>query len=194
MKDMNTMCSLVHAVTSSIFIAATILMNWEVLTLSEDLIHSKVGTWVRIWSLGYFIADFIAMVQQNLLVKYFGLTLHHLATIITLGFAAYWQLYAPMHLLFLLAEFNSIFLHVRSLLHGFRIPSSSALSRMNLVLFWFTLVVFRLGVSVLIYYILYLYGEQFPHRWHFVSAVLGTTIITFANLYLVVQVAFSKRK
>jgi hypothetical protein len=133
------------------------------------------------------------MIQQNLLIKYFGLTLHHVATIVTLGFAAFSQLYAPMHLLFLLAEFNSIFLHARSLLLGYRVPTSSPLYRANLAFFWFTLVVFRLGVSALIYYILYSFGESFPEAWHFIAAFVGTTVITCANLYLVAQVARSKR-
>mmetsp|Transcript_34989 Transcript_34989/g.54541 ORF Transcript_34989/g.54541 Transcript_34989/m.54541 type:complete len:270 (-) Transcript_34989:41-850(-) len=192
-KDVNTMGSLVHAVTSSVLIFTTLAFSWNEFKFTEEyLIYSQLGSFVRIWSSGYFVSDFISMIQDGLLKKEMGLTLHHVATISTLFGASVLSLYAPIHLLFLLAEVNSVFLHIRALMHGFKIDKTSVAYRVNMVGFWASLWTCRLAISCLMFYILYEFGGAFPEPWQFNLALFGTVVISFVNVYLLWELGLKK--
>mmetsp|Transcript_3584 Transcript_3584/g.9769 ORF Transcript_3584/g.9769 Transcript_3584/m.9769 type:complete len:268 (+) Transcript_3584:67-870(+) len=195
-KNASTLSSFVHSVTSSLLVSAALVLNaglfWNF--QMEEVFFSHVGNVARIWSTGYFLSDLYDMLASGVYKKALGLVAHHLACIVSLGAGALCGLYAPIHVLFLAAELNSTFLHLRALFRFSNVDPRSAKWRVNSALFWFTFWTCRMGVSAVIFYILYSYSHLFVANWHVVLAVIGTCVITGANFYLIFQVRNGDRR
>eukprot|EP01135_Chromosphaera_perkinsii_P008882 Nk52_evm1s1515 gene=Nk52_evmTU1s1515 len=169
---------------------------------------SSIGYRTRAWSLGYFFVDtFDVLIVKGVDRKNYTLAAHHFMIIVCLTFAILEQLYAPIQLIFLLVEYNSIFLHQRKMLRilgttylerndisvksiplvGFllNIVSYRAMYNVTMFFFYLTFAVFRIGVL----FVLFIHFPMFYHLYatplHLYLAIVGYSAIAFDNLCLI---------
>lgn len=126
---------------------ALIVGTWDILCLVlytellDDLVdYNNYFIYLMIpFSTGYFVYDSIDMILNNMLLKNWELTLHHISVISMFWYNFHARICIGYNVVALMAEINSFFLHTRKLLQMCQVSFHSRLykgvSYLNLITF-----------------------------------------------------------
>lgn len=123
-----------------------LLCVWWFPAMMDDLVF-YINNYIYLippFSIGYFIYDFLDMMINNKLKKEWEVTIHHVFLICGMSYSWNAKLCVSYCAIAFLAEFNSIFLHLRKLLQFAEVKFDSGLYRTVSVLNLLTFAVFRL--------------------------------------------------
>ncbi|CAK8679287.1 unnamed protein product [Clavelina lepadiformis] len=142
----NLVCSLTHSVACSILCTLCFYLNPK-LAHPSQLQHRgmPLNRFTSGFSLGYFLYDFFDTLISLSVANSWVVLLHHI--VVFAGFGVYaigWNYYNQV-IVAALCEVNSVFLHVRQLLHLSGISRSSRIYRVNSVINLITHLLFRFG-------------------------------------------------
>ncbi|KAK2177830.1 hypothetical protein NP493_577g02032 [Ridgeia piscesae] len=133
--------------------------------------------------LGYFLYDFIDIIINKKIIKFWEVLIHHIAVggmffynVIQCQCIAY-------NVVALLAEINTIFLHTRKLLQMCRVKYTHWLYRANSYVNLVTFIIFRFGALIAIAYGLYEWGHRVTATY-FVLLSSSCLIMTVINTVL----------
>ncbi|XP_031716994.1 TLC domain-containing protein 2 [Anarrhichthys ocellatus] len=142
-KWRNISTSIVHSFITAIWAVACFFLHPQ---MAEDLIetHSVFSHALVSFSIGYFIYDFLDMLENQKLTQAWELLFHHIVVIACFGFSVMSSHYIGFAVVALLVEINSVFLHLRQML---RMANNAAgtLYRVNSIINLGTYVVFRIN-------------------------------------------------
>ncbi|CAK8679085.1 unnamed protein product [Clavelina lepadiformis] len=142
----NVVCSLTHSVACSILCTFCFYLNPK-LAHPSQLQHRgmPLNRFISGFSLGYFLFDFFDTLVSLSVANSWAVLLHHI--VVFAGFGVYaigWNYYNQV-IIAVLCEVNSVFLHVRQLLHLSGISRSSRIYRVNSVINLISHLLFRFG-------------------------------------------------
>ncbi|KAM9318499.1 TLC domain-containing protein 2 [Pholidichthys leucotaenia] len=172
------------------FVHSFVTATWALLCffvhpqMAEDLIetHSVFSHVLVSLSIGYFIYDFLDMLQRQKLSQSWELLFHHLVVITCFGLAVVTFRYIGFSVVALLVEINSVFLHLRQILRMVNI-SKGTLYRVNSMINLGTYVVFRINTLAWMTRWLVLNRDKVPLLAYTLGSV-GMAIMTAMNIVL----------
>ncbi|XP_064618960.1 TLC domain-containing protein 2-like isoform X1 [Lineus longissimus] len=178
----NILVSLVHSCISSIWAFSSFVESPE---MAEDLIsvytqfsHSLVS-----FSVGYFIHDVVHMLSNNKSRQSFELIGHHIVVCICFGVAIVFQKYVGYAVVALTVEWNSIFLHIRQIMHILAVPRSGTVYRINSLITLVTFVAFRITTLSWMTRWIVINRDLLPFVMYTIGSA-GLAIITVMNIVL----------
>ncbi|XP_053313091.1 TLC domain-containing protein 2 [Spea bombifrons] len=172
------------------FIHSLLTGTWALLgfylqpEMAEDLIstHTRFSHCLIAVSIGYFIHDFVDMLQNQKLHQSWELLFHHTVVITCFGISLLLQRYVGFAVVALLVEINSIFLHLRQILLMANL-SKTTFYRLNSLLNLGTYVIFRISTLAWMTRWLVLNRDNIPLLTYTVGSV-GMAIMTVMNIVL----------
>ncbi|MEE6469218.1 hypothetical protein FKM82_008540 [Ascaphus truei] len=172
------------------FIHSLLTGSWALLgfylhpEMAEDLIstHSHFSHSLIAVSIGYFLHDFVDMLQNQKLHQSWELLFHHTVVITCFGISLLLHRYIGFSVVALLVEVNSIFLHLRQILLMANLLKTT-LYRLNSLLNLGTYVIFRISTLAWMTRWLVLNRENIPLLTYTVGSV-GMAIMTVMNIVL----------
>ncbi|XP_035241231.1 TLC domain-containing protein 2-like [Anguilla anguilla] len=180
-KWRNISTSLVHSLITGLWAVLCFYVHPQ---MAEDLIatHSVFSYALVCVSIGYFIYDFLDMVQNQKLSQSWELLFHHVVVVTCLGIAVLSGQYVGFAAVALLVEINSVFLHLRQvlLMAGLRRTTPY---RVNSLVNLGTYVVFRISTLAWMTRWLALSRERVPLLSYAVGSA-GLAIVIAMNIVL----------
>ncbi|CAN9511612.1 unnamed protein product [Ophioblennius macclurei] len=175
---------------SASFVHSSITATWALLCffihpqMAEDLIetHSVFSHALVSFSIGYFIYDFLDMVQNQELSQSWELLFHHVVVITCFGTSALSCRYVGFAVVALLVEINSVFLHLRQMLRMAGLAAGTPY-RLNSMVNLGTYVVFRINTLAWMTRWLVLSRDKLPLVAYSLGSV-GLAIMTAMNIVL----------
>ncbi|XP_075052810.1 TLC domain-containing protein 2 [Mixophyes fleayi] len=172
------------------FIHSLLTGSWALLgfylhpEMAEDLIstHSCFSHCLIAVSIGYFIHDFVDMLQNQKLHQSWELLFHHIVVITCFGISMLLHRYVGFSVVALLVEINSIFLHLRQILLMTNLLKTT-MYRLNSLLNLGTYVIFRIITLAWMTRWLVLNREKIPLLTYTIGSV-GMAIMTAMNIVL----------
>ncbi|KAM8976236.1 TLC domain-containing protein 2 [Pelodytes ibericus] len=172
------------------FIHSLLTGSWALLgfyvhpEMAEDLIstHSRFSHCLIAVSIGYFIHDFVDMLQNQKLHQSWELLFHHTVVITCFGISVLLHHYVGFAVVALLVEINSIFLHLRQILLMANLLKTTAY-RLNSLLNLGTYVIFRISTLAWMTRWLVLNRDKIPLLTYTIGSV-GMAIMTVMNIVL----------
>ncbi|KAG9485851.1 hypothetical protein GDO78_008760 [Eleutherodactylus coqui] len=152
--------------------------------MAEDLVstHSCSSHTLVAVSVGYFIHDFVDMLQNQKLLQSWELLFHHTVVITCFGISVLLHHYVGFAVVALLVEINSIFLHLRQILLMANLAKTT-MYRVNSLLNLGTYVIFRISTLAWMTRWLVLNRENVPLLPYTIGSV-GMAIMTAMNAVL----------
>lgn len=152
--------------------------------MAEDLIetHSVFSHALVSLSIGYFIHDFLDMLQHQKLSQAWELLFHHIVVITCFGLSVLSCRYVGFAVVALLVEINSVFLHFRQILRMAGLAAGT-LYRVNSMVNLGTYVVFRINTLAWMTRWLVLSRDKLPLLAYTLGSV-GMAIMTVMNIVL----------
>ncbi|XP_040194316.1 TLC domain-containing protein 2 [Rana temporaria] len=180
-KWRNIWTSLIHSLLTGIWALLGFYLHPE---MAEDLIstHSRFSHWLVAVSIGYFIHDFVDMLQNQKMHQSWELLFHHTVVIICFGISLLLHRYVGFSVVALLVEINSIFLHLRQILLMAN-QLKTTFYRLNSLLNLGTYVIFRINTLAWMTRWLVLNRENIPLLIYTIGSV-GMAIMTLMNIVL----------
>ncbi|XP_073472731.1 TLC domain-containing protein 2 [Aquarana catesbeiana] len=180
-KWRNIWTSFTHSLLTGIWALLGFYLHPE---MAEDLIstHSRFSHWLVAVSIGYFIHDFVDMLQNQKMHQSWELLFHHTVVIICFGISLLLHRYVGFSVVALLVEINSIFLHLRQILLMAN-QLKTTLYRLNSLLNLGTYVIFRIITLAWMTRWLVLNRENIPLLIYTIGSV-GMAIMTLMNIVL----------
>ncbi|XP_068126398.1 TLC domain-containing protein 2 [Hyperolius riggenbachi] len=180
-KWRNICTSFVHSLLTGTWALLCFYLHPE---MAEDLIstHSRFSHCLVAVSIGYFIQDFVDMLQNQKLHQSWELLFHHTVVIICFGISVVLHRYVGFAVVALLVEINSIFLHMRQILLMAN-QLKTTLYRLNSLLNLGTYVIFRISTLAWMTRWLVLNRDNIPLLIYTVGSV-GMAIMTLMNTVL----------
>ncbi|OCT91519.1 TLC domain-containing protein 2 [Xenopus laevis] len=172
------------------FVHSLITGSWALLgfylhpEMAEDLIstHSPFSHSLVAVSIGYFIHDFLDMLQNQKLHQSWELLFHHAVVITCFGISVVLHRYVGFSVVALLVEINSIFLHLRQILLMANLLKTT-FYRLNSLLNLGTYVIFRISTLAWMTRWLVLNRDNIPLLIYTIGSV-GMAIMTVMNIIL----------
>ncbi|KAE8622569.1 hypothetical protein XENTR_v10005292 [Xenopus tropicalis] len=172
------------------FVHSLITGSWALLgfylhpEMAEDLIstHSLFSHSLVAVSIGYFIHDFLDMLQNQKLHQSWELLFHHTVVITCFGISVVLHHYVGFAVVALLVEINSIFLHLRQILLMANLLKTT-FYRLNSLLNLGTYVIFRISTLAWMTRWLVLNRDNIPLVIYTIGSV-GMAIMTVMNIIL----------
>lgn len=175
----NTVVSLIHSIISSYLVGCCFLANYP--TLIDDLLHfpSNLHSFTVANTTAYMFYDLLTFVYYP---RDLSMFLHHTVIIICFGVSFYLHDYCTVLVFSLMAEVNSLFLHMRKTLQLLN-RSNSLLY--NLSLLGLSTTYFPIRVLPHFYLVWYLLNPSnvFPHLYQFYVGTLGMIGICVIDLF-----------
>ncbi|XP_077336688.1 TLC domain-containing protein 2 [Lithobates pipiens] len=180
-KWRNIWTSFTHSLLTGIWALLGFYLHPE---MAKDLIftHSRSSHWLVAVSIGYFIHDFVDMLQNQKMHQSWELLFHHTVVIICFGISLLLHRYVGFSVVALLVEINSIFLHLRQILLMAN-QLKTTLYRLNSLLNLGTYVIFRILTLAWMTRWLVLNRENIPLLIYTIGSV-GMAIMTLMNIVL----------
>ncbi|XP_075710291.1 TLC domain-containing protein 2 [Rhinoderma darwinii] len=180
-KWRNIWTSFVHSLLTGIWALLGFYLHPE---MAEDLIstHSYFSHCLVAVSIGYFIHDFVDMMQNQKLHQSWELLFHHSVVITCFGISMLLHRYVGFSVVALLVEINSIFLHLRQILLMANLVKTT-MYRLNSLLNLGTYVIFRISTLAWMTRWLVLNRENIPLLTYTIGSV-GMAIMTVMNIVL----------
>ncbi|XP_040277748.1 TLC domain-containing protein 2 [Bufo bufo] len=180
-KWRNIWTSLVHSLLTGIWALLGFYLHPQ---MAEDLIstHSRFSHCLVAVSIGYFIHDFVDMLQNQKLHQSWELLFHHTVVITCFGISVLLHRYVGFSVVALLVEINSIFLHLRQILLMANLVKTTVY-RLNSLLNLGTYVIFRISTLAWMTRWLVINRENIPLLTYTIGSV-GMAIMTVMNIVL----------
>ncbi|XP_077150584.1 TLC domain-containing protein 2 [Ranitomeya variabilis] len=180
-KWRNIWTSLVHSLLTGSWALLGFYLHPE---MAEDLIstHSRFSHCLIAVSIGYFIHDFVDMLQNQKLHQSWELLFHHAVVITCFGISMLLHRYVGFAVVALLVEINSIFLHLRQVLLMANLVKTTVY-RLNSLLNLGTYVIFRISTLAWMTRWLVSNRENIPLLIYTIGSV-GMAIMTLMNIVL----------
>ncbi|KAM9320640.1 TLC domain-containing protein 2 [Gastrophryne carolinensis] len=180
-KWRNVSTSLVHSLLTGTWALLGFYVHPE---MAEDLIstHSCFSHSLIAVSIGYFIHDFVDMLQNQKFHQSWELLFHHTVVITCFGISLLLHRYIGFAMVALLVEINSIFLHLRQILLMAN-QVKTTVYRVNSLLNLGTYVVFRICTLAWMTRWLVLNRDNIPLHLYTIGSV-GMAIMTVMNIVL----------
>ncbi|XP_072285609.1 TLC domain-containing protein 2 [Pyxicephalus adspersus] len=180
-KWRNIWTSFVHSLLTGIWALLGFYLHPE---MAEDLIstHSRFSHCLIAVSIGYFIHDFVDMLQNQKLLQSWELLFHHTVVITCFGISLLLHRYIGFAVVALLVEINSIFLHLRQILLMAN-QLKTTFYRLNSLVNLGTYVIFRISTLAWMTRWLVLNRENIPLLTYTIGSV-GMAIMTVMNIVL----------
>ncbi|KAM5181714.1 TLC domain-containing protein 2 [Mantella aurantiaca] len=180
-KWTNICTSFIHSLLTGTWALLGFYLHPE---MAEDLIstHSRFSHCLIAVSIGYFIHDFVDMLQNQKLQQSWELLFHHAVVITCFGISLLLHRYVGFAVVALLVEINSIFLHLRQILLMAN-QLKNTLYRLNSLLNLGTYVIFRISTLAWMTRWLVLNRENIPLLIYTIGSV-GMAIMTVMNIVL----------
>ena len=178
----NIIASLVHSTVSSIGCFYCFYLDPN-LTSKIAGSHTGFAMLMACFSLGYFVHDFIHFAKHYSLFSNGGIVIHHLVVVFCFGLAVFQQRFVNYVIVALLCEVNSVFLHIRQLLHMAGFSPKSLACRLNSLVNILTYVLFRICTLSWMIRWLVLQKGIIPDVFHTIG-VTGMSVMTIVNVIL----------
>lgn len=180
-KWRNISTSSVHSFITAVWAVMCFFIHPQ---MAEDLIetHSVFSHALVSFSIGYFIYDFLDMVQNQKLSQSWELLFHHVVVITCFGLSVVTCRYVGFAVVALLVEINSVFLHFRQMLRMAGLASGTPY-RVNSMINLGTYVVFRINTLAWMTRWLVLSRDKVPLMTYTLGSV-GMAIMTVMNIIL----------
>ncbi|KAM3932859.1 TLC domain-containing protein 2 [Leptodactylus fuscus] len=180
-KWRNIWTSFVHSLLTGTWAVLGFYLHPE---MAEDLIstHSRFSHSLVAVSIGYFLHDFVDMLQNQKLHQSWELLFHHTVVITCFGISLLLHRYVGFSVVALLVEINSIFLHLRQILLMANLVKTTVY-RLNSILNLGTYVVFRISTLAWMTRWLVLNRDNIPLLTYTVGSV-SMAIMTVMNIVL----------
>ncbi|KAG8450768.1 hypothetical protein GDO86_003149 [Hymenochirus boettgeri] len=180
-KWRNIWTSLVHSLLTGMWALLGFYLHPE---MAEDLIstHSTFSHSLVAVSIGYFIHDFLDMLQNQKLHQSWELLFHHTVVVTCFGISVMLHRYVGFSVVALLVEINSIFLHLRQILLMANLLKTT-FYRLNSLLNLGTYVIFRISTLAWMTRWLVINRDNIPLLTYTIGSV-GMAIMTVMNIVL----------
>ncbi|XP_069801599.1 TLC domain-containing protein 2 [Dendropsophus ebraccatus] len=180
-KWRNIWTSFVHSLLTGTWALLGFYLHPE---MAEDLIstHTRFSHCLIAVSIGYFIHDFIDMLQNQKIHQSWELLFHHTVVITCFGISVLLQRYIGFAVVALLVEINSIFLHLRQILLMANLAKTTVY-RLNSLLNLGTYVIFRISTLAWMTRWLVINRDNIPLPTYTIGSV-GMAIMTAMNIVL----------
>uniref|UniRef100_A0A8C5ML82 TLC domain containing 2 n=1 Tax=Leptobrachium leishanense TaxID=445787 RepID=A0A8C5ML82_9ANUR len=180
-KWRNIWTSFIHSLLTGIWALLGFYLHPE---MAEDLIstHSAFSLSLVAVSIGYFIHDFVDMLQNQKLHQSWELLFHHTVVITCFGISMLLHRYIGFAVVALLVEINSIFLHLRQILLMANLLKATVY-RLNSLLNLGTYVIFRISTLAWMTRWLVLNRDNIPLLLYTIGSV-SMAIMTVMNIVL----------
>ena len=178
----NIVASLIHSTISSVGCLYCFHIDPN---LTSNIVnpHSDFAMLVASFSWGYFLHDLIHFAKHYSLFSNGGIVIHHVVVVFCFGLAVVQQHFVNYVIVALLCEVNSVFLHVRQLLHMAGYPHKSYAYRLNSLVNILTYVLFRICTLTWMFRWLVLQEGVIPYVFHTIG-VVGMSVMTIVNVIL----------
>ncbi|XP_041455560.1 TLC domain-containing protein 2-like [Lytechinus pictus] len=188
-KWRNVMASFLHAFLTG---TGSLYCLYTSPFILDDLIHNFTPFSEILVSLstGYFVYDFLDMLAYKKISSSWPLLLHHIVIFTCFGVALYYQHYIGYAVVALMAEVNSIFLHLRQLLLMNSYPKSSTTYIVNSIVNVITYIMFRFGVLIWMAWWLSQHTQDLPITMSLLAGC-GLTIMITVNFVLFLRLLVS---
>ncbi|CAM4812841.1 unnamed protein product [Rotaria magnacalcarata] len=193
----NTLISFFHAFITGI------LGFYSCWIYSPDIHRDYVNhiTWFTYltcsFSFGYFCYDTIDIISNQRGSELWELMVHHALTITFFGTSIIRRMNIGYLMLALIVEINSVFLHLRKLLHQYNIPRENLIVRLTMMINIITFLIFRFGLLIYGSMAIFRDGERAGSYFHiFLSYILVPTvwIINIVLFYRLLYTDFLKKR
>ncbi|XP_018429312.1 PREDICTED: TLC domain-containing protein 2 [Nanorana parkeri] len=180
-KWKNIWTSFIHSLLTGTWALLGFYLHPE---MAEDLIstHTRFSHSLVAVSIGYFIHDFLDMLQNQKLHQSWELLFHHTVVITCFGISVLLHRYIGFAVVALLVEINSIFLHLRQILLMAN-QLKTTFYRLNSLLNLGTYVIFRISTLAWMTRWLVLNRGNIPLLIYTIGSV-GMAIMTLMNIVL----------
>lgn len=186
----NYTVSFLFIVTASVWVTSIVALEGKSMDLMDSVSLSCSGL---VWfMLGYCISDTIDMYRAGTLGT--DMVFHHGVIIVAYGAAVLQGLYAPYLAASLVAETNTIFLHLRKLMQLAGVKRESLRYRVNLLLLLLGFPAQRVIPHLWLLAQTYKDRNRFAASWHFFVAFTGLFIINVLNFLLLKGILYADRK
>ncbi|CAF4044052.1 unnamed protein product [Rotaria magnacalcarata] len=148
-------------------------------------------------SIGYFCYDTIDIISNQRGSELWELMVHHALTITFFGTSIIRRMNIGYLMLALIVEINSVFLHLRKLLHQYNIPRENLIVRLTMMINIITFLIFRFGLLIYGSMAIFRDGERAGSYFHiFLSYILVPTvwIINIVLFYRLLYTDFLKKR
>jgi len=181
-KFKNIFISLVHAAATGIWAFYCLLFTPG---LANDVINIYDASSYTLvcFSLGYVIYDCMDMLVYHRKKDSFELLGHHAVIIVAFGIAVFHRIYVGYAVVALVAEINSVFLHIRQLMLICRVDKSSSIYRLNSLVNVGSYITFRIMTFAWMTRWLFLNKDLIPLPFFTVGSI-GLAVITAMNIVL----------
>jgi len=178
----NILASLVHSAISSIGCVYCFSIDPDLASKIASS-HSGFAMLLSCFSLGYFMHDFIHFARHYSPFSNGGIVIHHLVVVFCFGLAVVQELFVNFVIVALLCEINSVFLHLRQLLHMAEFSHKSPAYRLNSLVNILTYVLFRICTLSWMIRWLVLQRGIIPDVFHTIG-ITGMSVMTIVNVIL----------
>lgn len=166
-KWKNSTTSLIHSIITSILTTICVIQDSNLIV---ELIETK--TWlssvVIASSTGYFMYDFYDIIMKEGIYRHWYILVHHFMVIVGFSFCNFFGTHHGFGISALLLEWNTIFLHTRTILH-LNECENKLINRINLMLTILSWIIFRF---LLAFYIVYYHFNNYT-RMSMLSNIVG---------------------
>eukprot|EP01080_Neovahlkampfia_damariscottae_P002503 gene2503-3209_t len=195
LKFHGNLTSLLHSLLNTIGMLYIFFSQWDQFSINLTNLDTFESTLLFSFSLGYFIYDTLSMQIKGFYEHDKTLIIHHLMTIFCMSRGLFQQNFHGMMILISLAEINSIFLHLRTLIRqGFKfqqVPSIIRIYQYIMILNYVTFLFFRLIPEFYVLYkAFYLVNTGISKS----ITIVGVICIQILNFHLFYKIIKSEMK
>lgn len=185
----NASVSFVHSLISSVLVLLCFVLEWDNL-MDLYSARSLLCQLTLAHSVGYFTYDLISFWWYK---REFSMFVHHVIFIVCYSLVCLLRLYNSILVIALVAEINSLFLHLRKMMQMAQIPDLKTNWIYKIALWGLstTYVPFRLGPHLWILYKITLCDHEFQFLWQYALALSGTVVINLLNFSFLYKFLFT---
>ncbi|XP_022109505.1 TLC domain-containing protein 2-like [Acanthaster planci] len=178
----NIVTSFIHAVISGFSACYCLYSSPELL---EDIKQhvTTISIVLVALSVGYFVYDLADILISRPIRTTWPLAIHHVVICFCFGISLHLRAYIGYAVVALVAETNSIFLHLRQILLIMGVPKSAPIYRVNGAVNIATYLIFRFGTLFWMFYWLQSHRTEVPLTLYTIAAG-GLVIMIVINLVL----------